>query len=104
MPKPILPIDPKNLPQLPAKGDISSLANKDTLNTLNNIKSPTTFGDQSKVAGQVIKATGDSTLIKLQKEKAFLIQKGIQLDTEYQANILKIEANKQKELQNLQQK
>jgi hypothetical protein len=68
-------ITPSNIPSVPAKGDIASLTNKDTLNTLNSIKSPTTFGDQAKAGGQqIVKAIGDSTLIKLQKEKAALIQ------------------------------
>jgi len=84
MSSPILPINFNNPPSLPAKGDISSLANKDTINTLNNVKSPTTFGDQTKTPGQVVKATtGNSTLDKLKKEQEELIKREKQLDEDY---------------------
>jgi hypothetical protein len=96
MSSPILPINFNNPPSLPVKGDVSSLTSKDTINTLNNIKSPTTFGDQTKASGQVIKSTGNSTLDRLNKKKALLIQEEKQLDIDHQRTLFELEQQNKK--------
>ena len=73
-----------NTPPLPTPttGNVASLVSSDTLNTLSKSASPKTFGDQlPKIAAQqILAAASKSKLAKLIKEKALLIQEGIQLD------------------------
>ena len=104
MSSPILPINFNNPPSLPVKGDVSSLTSKDTVNTLNNVKPPTTFGDQTKTAGQVIKSTGNSILDRLKKEQENLIQKEEQLDIDHKRTLFELEQqNKKYKAQQLNQ-
>ena len=77
----------------PPTKNIASLANKDTLSNLKNSASPKTFGDQVKKSGvaAVIVAATQSTLAKLEKQKANLILEGIKLDKDHQISLEKIE-------------
>jgi hypothetical protein len=78
---------------LPQKGNVASLVNKDTLSNLKNSVDVKAFGDQVKdqAKQQVIKAATDSPLAKLYKEKADLVQEGIQLDIDHQKTLADIE-------------
>jgi hypothetical protein len=89
----ITPFNPNNPPSLPTPGNVASLANPSTLSNLKNSISPTTFGDQVKSTAkqQIIKAATNSTITKLYKEKADLIQEGIQLDINHQKTLVEIE-------------
>jgi hypothetical protein len=84
-----------NLPNniTPPTQNVASLANKDTLSNLKNSASPKTFGDQVKKAAtaKVIQAATQSTLAKLEKEKANLILEGIKLDKDHEKALAKIE-------------
>jgi hypothetical protein len=89
----ITPSNP-NVPTQPAvPGNVASLATPSTLSNLQNSISPSTFGDQAKdiAKQQVIKAATQSTIAKLYKEKADLIQEGIQLDINHQLTLQKLE-------------
>jgi hypothetical protein len=89
----ITPSNP-NIPTPPnPSGNVASLANKDTLSNLKNSASPKTFGDQVKKAAtaKVIQAATQSTLAKLEKEKANLILEGIKLDKDHEKALAKIE-------------
>jgi hypothetical protein len=93
MPDSIIPSNP-NIPiQPPVQGNVASLANKDTLSNLKNSVSPKTFGDQAQKAGiaAVTTAATQSTLTKLYKEKADLIQEGIQLDINHQKILFELD-------------
>jgi hypothetical protein len=78
----------------PSSKNVASLANKDTLSNLKNSVSPKTFGDQAKKAGvaAVVIAATQSTLAKLEKQKANLILEGIKLDKDHEKVLAKIEA------------
>jgi len=89
----IIPNNP-NLPSsLPSPGNIGSLTNTNTLSNLNNAKPPLSFGDQIKDQGkqQVIKANTNDPLANLYKEKAALIQEGIQLDINHRLTLFKLD-------------
>jgi len=89
----ITPSNP-NIPAQPAiSGNVASLATPSTLSNLRNSTSPSTFGDQAIniAAQQAIKAATQSTIAKLYKEKASLVQEGIQLDINHQLTLQKIE-------------
>jgi hypothetical protein len=75
------------------EGNISSLANPQTLNTLNSIQSPKAFGDQLKNQGkqQALQALSNSTLAKLTKEKANLIQAEISLNINHEKTLLQLQ-------------
>lgn len=93
MAKSITPSNP-NIPTIPTQsGNVASLANKDTLSNLKSSVSPKTFGDQAKKIGvaTVIAATTQSTLVRLEKEKAALILEGIKLDKDHEKTLAKIE-------------
>ena len=92
-PKVKIPISPNNISTPPIKGNISSLVNSNTLSNLSNSTLPTTFGDQIKSTAkqQIIKAATESTITKLYKEKADLIQEGIQLDIDHQLTLQKLQ-------------
>jgi len=79
-------------PPLPISGDISSLANPQTLNNLKQSQNPKAFGDQLKnqLAQQTIQALSESTLAKLIKEKTSLIQEEISLDVNHQLTLQKL--------------
>jgi len=83
-------------PLPPPSGNISSLVSSDTLNTLSKSSTPQTFGDQLlKIAAQqVLAAASKSKLAQLTKQKATLIQEGVQLDIQHQATLLKLEQAK----------
>lgn len=88
----------------PTTGNVASLVSSDTLNNLSKSTSPKTFGDQlpKLAAQQVLAAASKSKLAKLTKEKALLIQEGIQLDIQHQVTLLKLEQAKtpKKQIQN----
>jgi len=89
----ITPSNP-NIPiQPPIPGNVASLANPSTLSNLKNSVSPKTFGDQAKnmAKATIIKAVVESTIVRLYKEKANLIQEGIKLDINHQITLQKIE-------------
>jgi hypothetical protein len=89
----ITPSNP-NIPiQPPIPGNVASLANPSTLSNLKNSVSPKTFGDQAKnmAKAAIIKAVVESTIVRLYKEKANLIQEGIKLDVNHQITLQKIE-------------
>ena len=87
-----------NTPPLPTPttGNVASLVSSDTLSTLSKSASPKTFGDQlPKIAAQqILAAASKSKLAKLIKEKALLIQEGIQLDIQHQVTLFKLEQAK----------
>ena len=87
-----------NTPPLPTPttGNVASLVSSDTLSTLSKSASPKTFGDQlPKIAAQqILAAASKSKLAKLIKEKALLIQEGIQLDIQHQLTLFKLEQAK----------
>jgi hypothetical protein len=87
------PSNPNIPPQTPIPGNVASLTNPSTLSNLKNSVSPKTFGDQAKniAKATVIKAATESTIAGLYKEKANLIQEGIQLDLDHQINLQKLE-------------
>jgi hypothetical protein len=87
--------NPLTPPATNPSGNIASLANPNTVSTLKSIQSPKAFGDQltNVAVQQLIKAATESTLYKLQKEKADLIREGIELDIKHQLNIQQIEKN-----------
>lgn len=89
----IIPNNPNNPTPLPSPGNVGSLTNTSTLSNLNNSKSPLTFGDQIKdqAKQQVIKAVTNNPLSNLYKEKAALVQEGIQLDINHQATLFKLD-------------
>ena len=89
----IKPLNFNNPPAIPTPGNVSSLANPSTLSNLKNSISPTTFGDQvkNKAVSTVTTAATQSTIAKLYKEKADLIQEGIQLDINHQKTLAEIE-------------
>ena len=91
-------------PPVPTTGNVASLVPSSTLNTLSKSTSPKTFGDQLPkiTAATVLAAASKSKLAKLTKEKALLIQEGIQLDIQYQATLSKLEQAKtpKKQIQN----
>jgi hypothetical protein len=76
----------------PIPGNISSLANPQTLNNLKQSQNPKSFGDQLKnqVAQQTVQALSESTLAKLIKEKTNLIQEEISLDINHQTTLQKL--------------
>jgi hypothetical protein len=80
----------------PTTGNISSLAPQDTLSNLSKSSLPTTFGDQlpKLAAATVLAAASKTKLAKLTKEKALLIQEGIQLDIQHQITLSKLEQAK----------
>ena len=83
-----------NIPTTPpTPGNVASLVSKDTLSNLKNSDSPKTFGDQAKklAAAKAIQAATQSTLAKLYKEKAALVQEGIKLDIDHQKTSAEIE-------------
>ncbi len=87
--------NPLTPPTANQSGNIASLANPSTISTLSSIQSPKAFGEQltNIAVQQLIKAATESTLYKLQKEKADLIREGIELDIKHQLNIQQIEKN-----------
>jgi hypothetical protein len=89
----ITPSNPNTPIQPIVPGNVASLATPSTLSNLQNSISPSTFGDQAKdiAKQQVIKAVTQSTIAKLYKEKADLIQEGIQLDINHQLTLQKLE-------------
>lgn len=91
-------------PLPPSTDNVSSLLPSNTLNTLSKSAAPKTFGDQlPKIAAQqVLAAASKSKLAQLTKQKAALIQEGIQLDIQHQATLLKLEQAKtpKKQIQN----
>jgi len=93
-----------NPPTPPTSGSISSLISQETLNNLSKSPLPKTFGDQlpKLAATTVLAAASKSKLATLTKEKAILIQEGIQLDIQHQATLLKLEQQKipKKQIQN----
>jgi len=90
MPEIITPSNP-NIP--PQANNIASLANPSTLSNLNNTLSPLTFGDQikDKAKQKLITAATESTIAKLYKEKANLIQEGIKLDVNGSKTLFKLQ-------------
>jgi len=103
-PKISSPINFNKLPTPPSPGNISSLANPSTLSNLSKSNLPSTFGDQIKntATQQIIKAATESTITKLYKEKADLIQEGIQLDINHQLTLqnLQYKHTPKKQVQN----
>lgn len=105
-----IPNNPNLPPVTPftTKGNVASLANKDTLSNLKESQPPKTFGDQIKKVGAagagvaVIKAATQSTIAKLYKEKASLVQEGIKLDIDHQKTLQTIEVKHtpKKQIQN----
>jgi hypothetical protein len=91
-------------PPTPTNGNVASLVPSNTLTNLSKSASPKTFGDQlPKIAAVTVLAAASKTkLAKLTKEKAVLIQEGIQLDIQYQVTLLKLEQAKtpKKQIQN----
>ena len=87
-----------NTPPLPTPttGNVASLVSSDTLSTLSKSASPKTFGDQlpQVSAQQLLVAASRNKLTKLIKEKAALIQEGIQLDIQHQVTLFKLEQAK----------
>jgi hypothetical protein len=86
-------IQPSIPPIPPQASNIASLANPSTLSNLKDSLSPSTFGDQikDKAKQQVIKAATESTIAKLYKEKADLIEEGILLDINHQKTLFKLQ-------------
>jgi len=83
-----------NIPiQSTVPGNVASLTTPSTLSNLRNSTSPSTFGDQAinVATQQVIKAATQSTIAKLYKEKANLVNEGIQLDINHQLTLQKLE-------------
>jgi len=80
-------------PPIPPGSNVASLTNQNTLSTLQQSQSPKTFGDQAKKIGGavIIAAVTQSKLASLYKEKAVLIQEGIQLDINHQKTLLELE-------------
>jgi hypothetical protein len=95
-----------NTPSPPTltNGNVASLVPSSTLSTLSKSTSPKTFGDQlpALAAQQVLAAASKTKLAKLTKEKALLIQEGIQLDIQHQITLTKLEQAKtpKKQIQN----
>jgi hypothetical protein len=81
----IQPINPNQIPAPSQTGNVASLTNSSTISTLKSTVSPKAFGDQLKdqAKQKVIQAATQSTLARLEKEKALLIQEGITLDTNH---------------------
>lgn len=79
-----------NTPQV---GNVATLVSPNILSNLKNSINPKAFGDQLQdIAKQkVISAIGQSALTTLYKEKALLIQEGINLDIQHSINLQKIE-------------
>jgi len=104
MPNSITPSNPNTPTQSAVPGNVASLATPSTLSNLRNSISPSTFGDQAIniATQQAIKAATQSTIAKLYKEKANLVQEGIQLDINHQLTLQKIEAKHtpKKQIQN----
>jgi hypothetical protein len=104
MPDTITPSNPNTPIQPTVPGNVASLATPSTLSNLQNSLSPSTFGDQAKdiAKQQVIKAATQSTIAKLYKEKADLIQEGIQLELNHQLTLQKLELKRtpKKQVQN----
>lgn len=74
--------------------NVASLITPSNLATLQSLKeNPKAFGDQLKdqAKQKVIQAATQSTLARLLKEKADLIQKGIELDINHQLTLAKLE-------------
>lgn len=93
MPESKIPNNP-NAPKIPpTPGNVGSLADPSTLSNLKNSKPPTTFGNQiqNQVVQQVITAATNNPLANLYKEKAALIQEGIQLEINYQLTLFKLD-------------
>ena len=89
----ITPNNPNTPPTASQSGNVASLANPSTLSNLQNSVSPQTFGAQATAAASVIVVTAitQSTLAKLLKQKADLIQEGIQLDINHQKTLFKLD-------------
>jgi len=81
----IQPINPNQIPAPSQTGNVASLTNSSTISTLKSTVSPKAFGDQLKdqAKQKVIQAATQSTLARLEKEKALLIQEEITLDTNH---------------------
>lgn len=86
-----------NVPVQPPKpGNVASLTDSSILSNLKNSTPSTTFGDQTKAAGKVIKPTGNSTLDRLRKEQKDLIQKEEQLDIDHKRTLFELEQQNKK--------
>jgi hypothetical protein len=93
MPDITTPSNSNTPPSSSQAGNVASLANPTTLANLKNSELPKTFGDQAKnmAVAAVITAAAQSTIARLYKEKASLIQEGIQLDIDHQKNLFKLD-------------
>jgi hypothetical protein len=89
----IVPSNPNINVPTPQPGNVATLVSPNTLSNLKNSLPPSTFGQQIINSGtqQVIKATSNSPIAKLYKEKADLIQEGIQLDIDHQKTLAKLQ-------------
>ena len=89
----IIPNNPNQPVSPPSPGNVGSLTSTSTLSNLNNSNPPITFGDQiqNQSKQQVIKASTNDPLTNLYKEKAALVQEGIQLDINHQATLFKLD-------------
>jgi len=92
-----IPNNPNSPKTPPVPGNVGSLANPNALSNLSNSKPPTTFGNQiqDQAKQQVIKAATNNPLANLYKEKAALIQEGIQLDINYKLELFKLDQQHQ---------
>jgi hypothetical protein len=73
--------------------NIASLANANTLSTLQSSNLPSTFGSQVKSAAKskIKKSISQSTIVRLEKEKANLILEGIKLEKDHRTKLQQIE-------------
>jgi len=87
--------NPNQPPTTPPSGfNVASLITPSNLATLQSLKeNPKAFGDQLKdqAKQKIIQAATETTLARLLREKAELIQKGIELDVNHQLTLAKLE-------------
>tara|TARA_R110000822_G_scaffold34797_3_gene98566 strand:+ start:863 stop:2185 length:1323 start_codon:yes stop_codon:yes gene_type:complete len=87
----VSPISSPTPPQIP--GNVSTLVSPDILANLKTSEKPKSFGDQLLKAGLAAGANAalNSTIARLYKEKALLIQEGIELDINHQKKLLELQ-------------
>ena len=93
MPDNTIPNNPNNPTPPPVSGNVASLVNKDTLNTLKNSSQVKTFGDQAtdEAKKKTKQAIRESRRIQLEKEKRALIAEGHLLDINHKKKLFELE-------------
>ena len=89
----IIPNNPNNPPTPPTSGNVASLVNKDTLNSLKNSEQVKTFGDQTldKNKQKTLKSIGESKRIQLEREKVALIKEGHLLEINHKKKLFELD-------------